>query len=209
MAGPIILSAANPQFGATADFNRDGKLDLVLANYGSGSASVLLGNGDGTFGTLDRLRRLWRCSGSRSLGISTGTGSSTSPYHCSWVAILLGRGDGTFQPEVSYPEMGPYHGITADFNGDGNLDLAIADSGVSVLLGNGDGTFGPTVEYAAGGFSTMVAAGDFNRDGKLDLVTSNYSSNTVSILLGNGDGTFQPHVDYSTGNNPGGSQSRT
>jgi hypothetical protein len=193
----------NPQFGATADFNRDGKLDLVLANFGSGSASVLLGNGDGTFGTSTDYAA---CGGAQAaiVGDFNGDRKLDLAVPCSWVAILLGRGDGTFQPEVSYPANGSLHGVTADFNGDGKLDLAIADSGVSVLLGNGDGTFGSAIEYGAGGFSTMVAVGDFNGDGKLDLATSNYSSNSVSILLGNGDGTFQTHVDYATGINPGG-----
>lgn len=193
---------ANPQFVATADFSHDGKLDLTSANYGSSSVSVLLGNGDGTF----RPQTQYTASGSAQAPIvgdfnRDGILDLAVPGYGD-VAILLGRGDGTFLPEVNYPDTGAYHGITADFNGDGKLDLAIADSGVSVLLGNGDGTFGRAVEYQAGGFSTTVATGDFNRDNILDLVTSNYSANTVSILLGSGDGTFRMHVDYATGVNP-------
>lgn len=194
---------ANPQYISTADFSHDGKLDLVSANYGSGSVSVLMGNGDGTYrphedysaGSSTQVPIVGVFSSDGILDIAT---SSWGPG----LAVLMGRGDGTFLPMVGYSEGGGYHGITADFNGDGKLDLAIADSGVSVLLGNGDGTFGRAVEYQAEGFSTTVATGDFNRDGKLDLVTSNWSVGSVSVLLGNGDGTFRTHVDYATGPNP-------
>jgi hypothetical protein len=120
------------------------------------------------------------------------------------VTILLGNGDGTFRPVGSYPiDPYPNSGVTADFNGDGNLDLAftsmVSDT-VSVLLGNGDGTFQPYAHYAVGeGQPVGIAVGDFNRDGKLDLATCTQYNDIVSILLGNGDGTFRPHVDYHTG----------
>lgn len=86
-----------------------------------------------------------------------------------------------------------------DFNGDGRLDLAVADSGIHVLLGNGDGTFQPAVDYGPGSNSDFVAVGDFNGDGKLDLVATNSG---VSVLMGNGDGTFQPAVNYNAGSGP-------
>jgi hypothetical protein len=122
---------------------------------------------------------------------------------------LLGKGNGAFRPHVDYAAgSDPEWAIAADFNGDGKLDLAVADFGngypstVSVLLGNGDGTFQPAVGYDAGAGPFGVAAGDFNRDGKQDLAVVNYAANTVSVLLGNGDGTFQPHVDYAVGTYP-------
>src|SRR3989442_1126557 len=62
---------------------------------------------------------------------------------------------------------------------------------VSVLLGNGDGTFQPAQSFAAGSYARAVAVGDFNGDGRPDLVVANYYNNDVSVLLGNGDGTFQ------------------
>jgi VCBS repeat protein/FG-GAP repeat protein len=99
----------------------------------------------------------------------------------------------------------PHSVAVGDFNGDGKLDLALANSGsnnVSVLLGNGEGTFQAAVNYSAGTTPSYVAVGDFNGDGKLDLAVANYGSNNISVLLGNGDGTFQAAVNYAAGSGP-------
>jgi VCBS repeat protein/Big-like domain-containing protein/FG-GAP repeat protein len=105
---------------------------------------------------------------------------------------------------------GPISVAVGDFNGDGKLDLAVANYGsypkfpgtVSVLLGNGDGTLQPAVNYPVGSDPFSVTVGDFNGDGKQDLAVANNGSNNVSILLGSGDGTFQAAVNYSVGSNP-------
>src|SRR2546426_980193 len=86
-----------------------------------------------------------------------------------------------------------------DFNGDGKLDLAVANRGsndVSVLLGNGDGTFQAALTFAAGSGPSSVAVGDFNGDGKLDLAVASRGSSLVSVLLGNGDGTIQAALTF-------------
>ncbi len=124
------------------------------------------------------------------------------------VSILLGNGDGTFQPAVNYAlGAGTFHGTPSaavgDFNGDGKPDLAVATADyVAVLLGNGDGTFQAAVSYAAGPSFSAVVVGDFNGDGKLDLAVTANANDEVNILLGNGDGTFQPPVSYSVGQAP-------
>jgi len=117
-----------------------------------------------------------------------------------------------FQPPVSYTVgTAPRAVASGDFNDDGKTDLAVANSGdatagndgnVSILLGNGDGTFQAANNIAAGKNPVSVALGDFNGDGRLDLVVANHGNNTVSVLLGNGDGTFQGPVGYTTGNGP-------
>jgi FG-GAP-like repeat/FG-GAP repeat len=122
------------------------------------------------------------------------------------VSVLLGNGDGTFQPAVSYP-AGANPGAIAvgDFNKDGKQDLAVVDAGsteVSVLLGNGDGTFQAPVSYFSGGGPLALAVGDFNNDGKQDLAVGNTADGNVGVLLGNGDGTFQPVVTFATGPGP-------
>ena len=122
------------------------------------------------------------------------------------VAILLGNGDGTFQPPITYATgIDPVYVATGDFNGDGKLDLAVANSNsnnVAVLLGNGDGTFQAPIVAVTGAGPSSISVGDFNADGQLDLAVTNANSDNLSILLGNGDGTFQTQVVYPVGDDP-------
>src|SRR5205823_5545241 len=108
----------------------------------------------------------------------------------------------SFSPAASYPVgLNPDAVVTGDFNGDGRLDLAVANHSsntVSILLGKSDGTFQPAQNYATGAGPQSLAVGDFNGDGKLDLVTIN-SSYDLSVLLGKGDGIFQPAVTSPSG----------
>lgn len=98
----------------------------------------------------------------------------------------------SFNPVTTLPAgTNPQAAVTGDFDGDGALDLAVANyssATVSVLLGNGDGTFQAAKTSATGGGPRSVAVGDFDADGALDLATANAAD--VSVLLGNGDGTF-------------------
>src|SRR5947209_4767782 len=127
-----------------------------------------------------------------------------------WTAwVLLGNGDGTFQPakNIYFASGGgfPWYIAEGDFNGDGKPDLVITnygDNSVSVLLGNGDGTFQAARTFPVGIHPGLVAVGDFNGDRKPDLVVSNVDSSTVSVLLGNGDGTFLPALNFPAGPNP-------
>ncbi len=183
-----------------ADFNGDGKPDLVVTSSYDQNASIFLGNGDGTF----RTGASYGVSEPLSLAVGDFNGDGRPDFATvdfSELNVFLGKGDGTFT--LSTLSAPPYSQTvtTADFNGDGYLDLAIGNSGnpdmMSVLLGNGDGTFGSPAGYPLPYASYGIVAGDFNGDGHPDLAVSCYTY--LSIFLGNGDGTFQGAMNY-TGN---------
>ena len=197
---------------ATGDFNGDGKLDLAVACNGgggnSGSISILLGNGDGTFQTRTDYTPPgtgFQTVNAMTMGDFNGAGKldvALVDGETSELFILLGNGDGTFHFTNGVLTVGnAVRMIAPDVNGDGKLDLVIPQDHqpgqIAVLIGNGDGTFQSAVEYSTGGNNPLeVAAGDFNADGKLDLAAGNANSSTVAILLGNGDGTFQSPVTF-------------
>ncbi len=129
------------------------------------------------------------------------------PVNSGSVAILLGKGDGTFTNGTTIATTSPFEPtsvVVGDFNGDGNQDLAVLSANgigsVNVYLGNGDGTFGTATNFkvaTATSGSRLLAIGDFNEDGFQDLVATNTSLNNVSVLLGNGNGAFNTAVTYS------------
>jgi len=240
VAKPPVSFAAATTYGTggylaasvlLADVNNDGRLDLVVANncqYGGGCAngdvSVLLGNGDGTFQNAVSFDAGYE---PRAIAVADVNGDGLPDLvvanlceneSCSngGVSILLGNGDGTFRPPVTY-SSGGYEATSvtiADVNGDGHPDVVVANlceggpcvSVVSVLLGNGDGSFRQPVGYSSGGEEALsVAIGDMNGDGFPDVVVANESQTgypsdgDVSVLLGNGDGTFRNPVSYGSG----------
>ncbi len=116
------------------------------------------------------------------------------------VSVLLGKGDGTFKPATNFSVVGfnglsPYSLAVADFDKDDKLDLVTANNvsnNISVLFGKGDGSFQAAVNFdlPSGSAPIAVAVGDFNKDGKSDIVTVNNASQNISVLLGNGTGGF-------------------
>jgi hypothetical protein len=198
---------------AIADFNEDGKPDLVVT--GAVSVFVFLGKGDGTFALTpaspirvpsppyDDFASphvgpivVGDFNNSGHLGFAVGEFQNEAAI------ILLGNGDGTFvfsSAEIANALGQPISSMeAADFNADGNLDLAFANqiSGVSpVVLGYGKGAFNTAGDLFTTGFPTGAAVGDFNGDGKLDTVVASGGSTVtggsgLAVSLGNGDGTF-------------------
>jgi VCBS repeat protein/FG-GAP repeat protein len=185
---------------ATADFNGDGNLDLAVIGIDpvsqDWSYSVLLGNGDGSFQSP-----VFYPQGVAASNVSIMAADFNSDHKADLVvalgpdsgslAVLIGNGDGTFAPAVSYYDAGFSPLLVADFNSDGKLDIAAGDWNQStqnpettILYGNGDGTFQAAVFPATlNGFAAQFA-GDLNNDGKPDFVSS------FQVALNNGDGTF-------------------
>jgi hypothetical protein len=169
---PVIFPAGvDPRTVTVADFNRDGTPDLAVVNAGPSSASQS-------------------------------------------VSVLLGDGRGSFRPPATTAVVNGGAGngnalsvVAGDFNGDGQTDLALNTAGpagpaVEVLLGEGDGSFQANhLILPVGPTPFSVAAGDFDHNGALDLVTAN-SNGTVSLLLGNGGGSFRPRADVTVGGVP-------
>ena len=188
---------------AVTDWNGDAKTDLTVINHqsdgwDSGEVAGLLGKGDGTFTAQKAL--VPTGTGSIVIGMAdlNNDGKLDVVVGGRSLNVLLGLGNGLFQPPQSYPVRNA-RGTIADVNGDGIPDLVLVfgsffrPQGI-VMLGNGDGTFrnGSTLP----GSFDQVLAGDFNHDGKQDLAGTVSGAGgvegQVGILLGNGDGTFQP-----------------
>jgi hypothetical protein len=187
--GPVVI----------ADFNGDGSLDMFTDGL------MLLGNGDGTF-DLDWHTESYYGPFGSVYGDFNGDGKpdlayiafdAKNPYNPPReFVVMLGDGTGSFQKGSTYwdkPDIGYRYLAAGDFNGDGNLDLAVAaDQKVEMFSGNGDGTFQYVWERTFPGMGNGVSifAGDFNGDGILDLLTEDQYGD-VYLLLGKGDGTFR------------------
>jgi hypothetical protein len=197
-----------------ADVNDDGIPDIAAIDGTLKLITFYLGNGDGTFTASNAapvsvtntpegaLAGDFNGDGITDLAVVTSTGELSNGS----VAILLGNGDGTFTHAAS-PSVGEISDAFAagDFNGDGKLDLAVANEElgtISVLLGNGDGTFTEAMgsPVTLGQQLEMIGVGNFNGDGKLDITYGNKADGSgMALLIGNGDGTFTATTDLFVG----------
>ncbi|HEY7098856.1 MAG TPA: VCBS repeat-containing protein [Terriglobales bacterium] len=208
---PSFRVNASPTQIVTADFNEDGLADLGTVNAGNSqdgrTVSILMGLAGGGFANQ-------RVAGVGNNPLSLATADLNNDGHADIVAanfgkypsdpgsvsLLLGRGNGTFIPAMNFPAGDfPDFVAAADFNGDGNQDLAVADfgtnvgvGGISILLGNGSGGFAAPVKVGPDVDNVFqVLTGDFNRDGKADIAFSSRATvDSVAVLLGSGNGSF-------------------
>jgi hypothetical protein len=222
----VLNSGTFPSAVAVADVNNDGKADIEVANAlvgtSGGTVSIFLNQGNGIFSSptnvntnispLSMVSGDLNKDGNQDLWIG-GNGNS---------AVLLGKGDGTFQTPAVFQvgaNGGAAFGVAiGDFNRDGLPDLVATEAGsalsngfVGVPLNQGNRVFnvGPVYLgplYTVGRVPFGVVVGDFNHDGELDLAVTNSATGfsvTISVLLGNGDGTLQPQMTFNAGNSPG------
>jgi hypothetical protein len=247
LAGPwpvtvsVLLGNGNGTFGAPSDLaagqgtgdliggvriwdlNTDGHLDLVVTNFASNTVSVLLGNGDGTFGASAEYP-----AGNLPASVAVGDvdedgtpdlavanlGNGSADVGC--VSVLIGNGDGSYKPYTSYSTGNISGGLTysvsiADLNNDVPLDIvatnfnaSLSPSGstVAVLFGDGYGEFGLPIDYDTGAAPRCVRTADFDGDGRLDLATANQNSKSLSIRPGMGVSDFDVRTDYAAGTAP-------
>lgn len=192
-----VTGGINLRNGQLVDLNRDGKLDIVTTSSDGASLNVLLGNGNGSFQAVQSYAN---AGGAWGLGVGDINGDGiidavVSSHTTSNISIYLGNGDGTFRARATIQGSGNSNGVVlADINGDGRLDIASTSqssgAGLDIFFGAGNGTFGAKMTVAYAGAFT-VRAGDFNRDGIVDLVTDGANATSLFILTGNGDGTFK------------------
>jgi hypothetical protein len=198
-----IATAASPRGVAVADLNKDGKLDLAVANA-SGAVSVYLNTAGGTF-TNQGVYSTGAGTQPQNIIVADLNGDGNqdlalNDYSGNTLNILLGAGGGVFGPPVTYATaVQPSAVVAGDFNGDGTPDIAMTNltaATVSVFIGTGSGTFLSPVSYAAQYQPSGLALGDFNKDGIQDLAVANANAK-IGIYLGTGTGTFSGQVLYS------------
>jgi len=205
-----IQVTSAPVTVVAADLNGDGKIDLAVPNNqgdtipgASNAISVLLGNGDGTFGPATDYKtpgptqalQVADFDGDGKLDLAAFSFSTTA---AGTVTVLLGKGDGSFQVHGNYGGVASFAGAVGDFNGDSHMDVAMLsrdDFLVNVLLGDGGGGLSSIIDSPIVNRNALVTpdlfAGEFTSDGKLDLVSTYLGLGGVTLSVGNGDGTFQ------------------
>lgn len=204
-------TGTNPTNVAVADFNNDNKQDLAVTNQISNDVSILLGNGNGTFGTQSLFS-----VGSSPYAIAAGKFNADNNFDLAVansgsnnISILIGNGDGTFSAPTNFlAGSSPISLAVGDFNNNGTQDLVVANFGgffsgsVSVLLGNGNGGFTAGNSIRTRTQPSFVTTANISGDSNPDIVVANFGADSVSTFFGLGNGSFQLNQNIGTGAGP-------
>jgi hypothetical protein len=219
---PTYTFTGAPSSIALGDFNRDGRRDIIATLPNSSSIGLLLGGVNGTFvqsqvsfavGFQPSAITVGDFNGDNLLDAAV-VGTNQNNSSGASVTILFGNGAGAFTNSSTPVGVlsSPTGLVSADFNGDGRLDVAVLSTGsfsnsggtVSILFGTGDGRLNNPVTYNVGINPRALRIGDFNGDSRPDLAVANRGSNTVSLLINSGSGSFSQTLNYLSGILPGG-----
>ena len=201
-------TSATPYSVASGDFNSDGIIDLVSANYNVSSISILFGNALGKYNAaIDyTVGSNPTCVITTDFNLDGHIDIAVSSYGMGNVSVFISDGLGTFISSIDYTvDAGPRSIISSDVNNDGFVDLVSANyyfNDITVLIGDGAGSFTNIGNFNAGNHPYSIVSADFNNDGKLDVATANYDGNDASVLLGTGTGSFLAATKFSVGSNP-------
>ena len=197
------------------DMNNDTQLDIIVANYMGCTIGVFLGDGNGSFSDMTTFSTAYE---SKPYSVAVGDFNNDNRldiavvnYGTNNLGIFIGYGNGTFSSQIIYSTgfgSKPHSIAIGDFNNDSRLDIVVANpftNNIGVFMGHGDGTFSNQITYLAADNSmpASVAVGDFNNDGRSDIIVANYMADTISLFLRHGNGAFSSAIIFSIDANSG------